>query len=101
MATWFTSLQDEAKHTNGIRTIIEKGFTYTETSTGSGVWRLTDISRVRKLTTYKWVGIDVNEAQDIIDSIGTDTGCVDAWMTPGQAGSCTIFQTIEEVGTWA
>ena len=94
---WQKSLSVQSKHRTGKTSVKEKRNLI---SLSGSVWIITAQQRVRTITEVKWVGIDIDFAEGITDSLALEDNVVDANYNLGDGGGCTVFQTKETLGEW-
>ena len=94
---WQKSLSVASKHRTGKTSVKE---TRNLISLSAGIWSASFQQRVRTITQVKWVGIDIDFAEGITDSLALEDDVVEATYDLGDGGGCTVFQTKETLGEW-
>ena len=92
---WFKTIDDTNKIRLSGNTLVE--FLWWVTiSTGAVNQR----RRNRTITRRVWIGIDIEEADNIIVELSREANVTDVHYEKRPAGSCDIFQTIETYTEW-
>jgi len=92
---WFTTIDNTNRHRLSGNTFVENIW-WRDSSDG-----IQQKTRNRTVRRYKWVGVDIEYADRIITELSREDNVTDAHWELAEAGSCTIFQTVETYTTWA
>lgn len=91
---WFTTIDDANRYRLSGNTFVENIWWR---DTADTIQRKT---RNRTITRYKWVGVDIEEADRIMVELSREPNVTDAHYELAEAGSCDVFQTIETSSAW-
>ena len=94
MSAWLTTFDDTNRVTVNYNVMQDR---YARYINGVNVART---KRKRTIETVKYVGVDLQYGKDQAITLYEDTNTTKAWIVPGQAGNCSVFQTIETYGEY-
>ena len=94
MSAWLSIFDDTNRVTVSYNVMQDRYARYI-----NGV-NVTRTKRKRTIETVKYVGVDIEYAKDQVITLYEDTTTVKAWVVPGIAGGCAVFQTTEIYGAW-
>lgn len=93
---WLTYISDDLRHTDSHKKPLEWRTNYTY----DGGWTTVKQYRAHDVYTYKWYGVDVNYADEILAELELESNVVEVGWNKGAPGEAIVYMITDTKGSW-